>query len=403
MTINGEEQWSLADRERQVAELRRSPGGPDPEVLDAAVFSLMAARRESGDMIGAVESAEELLAARTDTLGPTHPDTLAVASMAANWRYHAGDSAGGAAALHELIPVLTEVIGPDHRDTLTARHTLAGQPGTPGDLNAELAVWVLLYADEQRALGAEDPLTLAARYGVALARRQLGDTIGARDEAERVLAARRRILGEQHPDTLVTALASAIWLGEAGDEEAAAAALGELQGPLHAVLGHDHESTLTARHTWALWRPDDDVDRLETVSEWEVLVDDERRVLGEQHPLTVSGQSVLAGQRALWRQWVEGPSSMAVDYSVDMNGVMDTVVRLKKELARNRRVYGELADVTLTSCYDLAAMLLQHGQCDPVGPLVERLIADCEVAGDQPELMAAARSLRDDLMQRQRG
>jgi hypothetical protein len=50
----------------------------------AALGDLMAARRDAGDLAGALSVAEELLAESRQRVGPRHPDSLSLALAVAN-------------------------------------------------------------------------------------------------------------------------------------------------------------------------------------------------------------------------------------------------------------------------------------------------------------------------------
>lgn len=126
--------------------------------MTMSLGALMAARREAGDLVGALAAAEQLLAESRERLGPRHPDSLTLALAIANWRQHLGDMATAADELGRLIPLLESELGADHPDTVTARHLLASLPacGTdPAESIVAATTWFQLYADEQRMLGAE--------------------------------------------------------------------------------------------------------------------------------------------------------------------------------------------------------------------------------------------------------
>ncbi|MEE6177938.1 tetratricopeptide repeat protein [Mycobacterium sp. 050134] len=285
---------------------------------DVALRERMTERREAGDLAGALAIAEELLAENSQTLGPRHPDSLALALAVANWRRHLGDAASAADELSGLVPLLETELGPENPDTVTARHLAASLPGNEADPAATAANWFRLFADEQRTLGPDHALTLAARHNLAICRRQTGDVVGAIDEMEEAAAARGRLLGQHHPDTLASRLVLAAWRGESGDTQEAADAAASLIPLLRRAFGPDHEQTLTARHLCALWAPVPDGRQLESVWDWAVLVDDESRALGADHPLTVAGRAVLAVRRAGWEGTLDELQGAAAGLDEDM-------------------------------------------------------------------------------------
>jgi hypothetical protein len=80
----------------------------------------------AGDVTGAVQAYEELLADQLHLLGPDHPDALITFNNLAGWRGEAGDVAGAAAAYERALANYLRVLGPDHPNTLTTRNNLAG-------------------------------------------------------------------------------------------------------------------------------------------------------------------------------------------------------------------------------------------------------------------------------------
>jgi len=418
----GGDDLSVADRERQVASLRQSLGDRHPSTL-AALRALTEAHRAAGDFAGALVAAEELLAASRQTSGPHHRDSLSLAALVANFRRNTGDSATAATELEQLIPLLEEHLGGDHVDTVLARHTMASCLGQDADPLAALTTWIGLFADEQRVLGAEHAHTLTARHNFAFWRRQLGDSVGAVDEISRVVAIRRRSLGEDHPDTLSSRLALETWRGEAGDTGGAVAEVVALLPLLRNVFGYDHEQTLSARHVCALWGQDTGKRPIDAVADWTVLVDDEKRVLGADHPLTDAGRATLAARRAEWEAWLDDCQELARDICQDMEiqesgsdeltleiatlaaeqaadyreraiALMDRVIAAKKQIARCERDFGEDSEQALRARYHLAYALWEGQEYDAATDHSEHLVDDCvRVLGEQHEFTVSVRHL----------
>jgi len=406
---------TVADRKRHLVALRQGLGERHPSTL-AALQELMEAHRAVGDLADAVEVGQQLLGVRRDILGAHHPDSLAVAVAVANWRYCLGEFSTARAELERLLPILDAELGRDHVHALAARHTLAACPGGGGDPAAALSCWLQLFADEQRVLGGEHPTTLAARHNVAVFRSLLGDTTGAVDEALRVLAARGRVLGQQHPDTLTTRLAVQIWRGETGETAGAVAEILGLLPLLSATFGAEGEQTLTARHVCVLWTHDGDGGALDALSDWEVLVEEETRVLGAEHPLSAAGRAALAGWRARWEQRVadgadaggrpgagghnagaaaESPAdTKAARHGGDDAQLLERIIGIKRAIRRRAIDFGADSLPVLTGRYDLAYALWEGGQHAAAEAHTDRLIGDCvRVLGEHHELTSSARML----------
>jgi tetratricopeptide repeat protein len=263
----------------------------EPEAPLAAMSQLVAECAGNGDFAGAARHAGELLDRCRTTLGEHHPDVLELEVALATMHLQAGDRGSAYAAFERLIPNLIEVLGRDHVNTLAARHLLANRPRQAP--LPSLAEWLRLFADEQRVLGPDHPSTLAARERIAEKRWEIGDLVGAMAEADMVLAARRRVFGDGHAETLGTRLLTAIWRGRAGDVPGAVAELEALAGESRERLGPEHVHTLTARHMLTLWAPGG-----VGAGAWKALADEEARLLGDDHPVTVASRQELARFKA---------------------------------------------------------------------------------------------------------
>lgn len=384
---------------------------------------LMNAHREAGNLAGALPIAEELLAESRERLGPQHPDSLSLAVAIANWHQHLGDVARAADELTALMPLLDAELGRDHPDTLTARHMLASYAGPDTDPAAAVAMWFQLFADEQRVFGAENLTTLGARHNLAIWRRQLGDIVGATDEMAQVSTVRAKLLGKEHPDTLASWRAWVTWRGEAGDTEAAHAGAATLIPLFRKAFGDDHEQTLSVRHLCALWAQGFANRDLEVLADWAVLVDDEIRALGVDHPLTVEGQTALAARRADWEadldegEWVDADlykqmelderggeltdeiTARATEYATthraQIEALLEHVIVMKKEIAERGRAFGDGSESVLSARYDLAHALWNGGEYPEAAACTQQLLDDCVAnLGDEHALTASVRALQ---------
>ena len=229
--------------------------GPDhPDTL-ASRNNLASWRGEAGDPAAAVTALNELLPDRVRVLGPDHPDTLTTRHNLASWRGAAGDPAAAAAAFTELLPDRVRVLGPDHPDTLTTRNNLAYWRGEAGDPAAAVTAFTELLPDLVRVLGPDHPDTLGSRGNLAcLAGRGRGPR-RRRHRADR--AAPRPGAGPgprppRHPGLpRQPRLAGG---GAAGDLAGAVTAFTSCSPDRVRVLGPDHPDTLASRNNLAYWR-----------------------------------------------------------------------------------------------------------------------------------------------------
>jgi hypothetical protein len=413
---------TVTDRERQVAAFRETLGDQHPDTV-AALRKLMTAQREAGNLAGALPIAEELLAECRQRLGPQHPESLSLAVAIANWRQHLGDVAGAADDLIAILPQLDSELGRDHPDTLTARHMLASYAGPDTDPAAAVTTWFQLFADEQRVFGAENVTTLGARHNLAVWRRQLGDIVGATDEMAQVSTVRAALLGNEHPDTLASWRAWVTWRGEAGDTETARVSALALVPLFRKTFGDDHEQTFGVRHLCALWLQKADGRDLDALADWAVLVDDEIRALGVDHPLTVAGQTALAESRAGWvadldeGEWVaadlftrfeidergaeptEELAARAKEYATKQRArdeaLLEHVIVMKKEIAERGKALGDGSESALSARYDLAYALWNGGRYTDAAHCNQHLLEDCvRNLGDEHALTASVRQLQ---------
>ncbi len=400
------------------------------------LYEAAIARAAAGDLPDALRLSNQLLIACTETYGEEHPETLGTAILVASWRLVIGDVSGGLEMIQDLVPVATRVLGAEHPSTVAARHTLATGEMARGLSPAEaLPMWITLYGDEQRVLGVDHHCTLSSRHQIGEIRRRLGDRIGARDELTSAARDTRRVLGDNHPDGLPVQLAAAICLAEAGDTAGAVTELDRLIPVLNSALGHDHRSTLLARHTRTLCLPAPGEDGLlDRVSDWEVLVDDEIRVLGDEDELTVAGRATLEEQRAAWRERAEVLSDVATELLIefeieDTDGEWDpdrpwgdpgsldedgkahvaegvatelarseaaiaTVIAAKTAVSQALRDFGDGSQSYLGRRYELAHTLWRVHEFEAARARTEPLITECStLLGDDHPLTQAARSL----------
>jgi len=392
----------MSEISSQSTEFSSGTADPSPGALSLSALQEEAmASATAGDLRNAVQLGTQLLTALTETAGEHHPDTLIIAVLLAGWRLNIGDVSSALTTVRELIPTATQVLGSDHPSTLAARHIFACGDSALGMTPAEaLPVWVGLYGDEQRVFGPEHHSTLGARHQIGELRRQLGDRIGARDELIAAAYGIRRTLGDQHPESLAVQLTAAICVGEAGDAAAAVTEFDRLIPLLTAVLGYDHQHTLLARHTRALWLTPGGEDLLEQVSDWEVLVDDEMRALGEHNQLTITGRQTLQDQRTAWRKFLDdyrpepGSAENADEVRCRLAELMNAVVQAKMSVAQATRASGPASEASLRRRFELADLLRRGHRLNAAQISAEALVAECSaVLGEEHSLTQAAQSL----------
>ena len=144
------------------------------------------------------------------------------------------------------------------------------------------------------------------------------------------------------PQNLITRHAAAFPQARIRDPATANAALEELLADQLRVLGPEHPDTLTTRCEIASWRAwaEDPAEAAAGVAALEELLADQLRVLGPEHPDTLTTRCEIAS----WRAWAEDPAEAAAG-----------VAALEELLADQLRVLGPEHPDTLTTRYEIAS------------------------------------------------
>ncbi|MFE9491264.1 tetratricopeptide repeat protein [Streptomyces sp. NPDC006641] len=377
-------------------------------------------RGRAGNIGVAVTELKSLLSDQKEKLGSDHPSTLRTRHELAHLQAAVGDTNDAAAAFEELLGDQVRVLGPDHPDALSTRHELAH---VQSDAVAAAAFEELL-ADQVRVLGPDHPSTLRTRHELAHLQGAAGNANDAAAAFEELLADRVRVLGPDHPDTLNALDSQARWLVQAGDVAGAVATFRELLdgqvrvfladdrlalgtchelAELHGragiadgteteellaarlrVLGPDHPLTLSSRCTLLAQRHRDSVDVDAAIAAFEELLAEQLRVLRPSHPVILSTRNNLA----YW-QAVDG----------DVFGAADTYGLLLPKLVK---VLGSGHPDTLAACHNLAqcegrerdangVTVAYRPRWELTAPLTGLLLSSQvqELASDNPHILAA--------------
>ncbi|WP_084692397.1 FxSxx-COOH system tetratricopeptide repeat protein [Parafrankia elaeagni] len=336
-----------------------SPARPEPDQFRALALAVTRYLHTSGrDTTGRL-LAERTMLRWTLTLGPTHPDTLALATNLAACLWALGDQ-NAAHALHEdTLARRRRLLGDDHPDTLYSANNFAVCLWALGDMAAARALHEDTLARRRRLLGDDHPDTLRSANNLACVLADLGERQAARALDEDTLARRRRLLGDDHPDTSHSANNLAEDLRALGDVAAARALHEDTLARQRRVLDEDHPRTLRTAHNLA-----EDLRALGDVAAARALHEDtlarRRRLLGDDHPDALRSANDLAV--CLWA----------------LGDVAAARALHEDTLARRRRLLGDDHPDTLRSANNLAE--------------------DLHTLGD----LAAARALHQDTLSRQR-
>ncbi len=206
-------------------EFRRQAQGEEHADTLTARLDLASTLWARGDLAGARQEEEQVLAARRRLLGEEHPNTLTARNNLAETMRAQGDLAGASQQQEQVLAARRRLLGKEHPDTLRSMNNLALTLHDQGDLAGARKLEEEGLAVRRRVLGPEHPDTLTSMLTVAHTLYAQGDLAGARQQQEQVLAARRRLLGEEHPNTSVSAWNLFRTLQDLGEAVAAQAVL----------------------------------------------------------------------------------------------------------------------------------------------------------------------------------
>jgi hypothetical protein len=238
-----------------------------------------------GDLPGAHELQEKVLADQRRTLGDEHLETLKSMGNLAMTLGAQGDLPGARKLQEKVLKERYRVLGEGHPDTLAAMNNLAATLQAQGDLSGAHGLQEKVIEQQRRMCGEGHYLTLHAMGELAVTLEAQGDLAGARGLQEKVLAEQRRILGDEHPDTLITMNNLALTLRAQRNLSDARGLQEQALEGLRRRLGDKHPNTLTSMGNLAV--------TLETEGNlcgarelMEKALAGWRGVLGERHPST---------------------------------------------------------------------------------------------------------------------
>jgi len=273
----------------QAHEVSIGPEHPDTLAVRA---NLARWTGEAGDAAKSRDLFRELLSIRERVSGPEHPDTLTARSNLGYWTGEAGDPAKARDLFRELLPIRERVSGSDHPETLAVRFNLARWTGQAGDAEKSRDLFLELLPICERVSGAEHPETLTVSANLAFWIGRAGDAAKARDLFREQLPTRERVSGTEHPDTLVIVANIARWTGEAGNAAKARDLFLELLPIRARVFGPEHPETLASRADLGIWTGEAG-DAAKARDLFRELVPIRERVSGREHPETLAARGNL--------------------------------------------------------------------------------------------------------------
>ena len=161
--------------------------------------------RSAGTTPGPRTGSGPMFAARQQTLGLDHPDTLIAWFAIAQEMAARGDHTEAENGFRGLLPHLQRTLGADHADTLATRFAIAREMAARGDHTGSEKEFRDVLPHLERKLGRDHPVTLILWFSIAREMTARGNYAGAEGEFVDMLPHLRRKLGPDHPDTLAAA------------------------------------------------------------------------------------------------------------------------------------------------------------------------------------------------------
>ena len=181
------------------------------------VINLMRFLFQWGDHEEAARLAQRAYKDFTDKLGPTHAQTLDVATRLAFYLWSLGRYREAADINQRTLQLRIQVSGEDNEETFAVQTNIVTDHRAKGDFAAATKLSDDIFTKSRRLFGEDDPEALNAAYQHALSLRLTGDYRAAAQLDEDTYKRRVEILGPDHSKTLSTMVALIIDRREAGE------------------------------------------------------------------------------------------------------------------------------------------------------------------------------------------
>jgi len=347
---------ALAVFEAALTDAEITLGPMHPDTLSARVLvarSLEAAGRQPE----AIALFEQILIARERALGGAHPDALTVKTNLAA-AYSAAGRQGDSIRLYEATLEVAEFeLGPAHSVTIAARTGLAGVYLAAGRPRDAIAGYERALADRERAGGGDQPGALSSG-------RVSSGTVSSGTVSSGTVSSGTVSSSTASGSTVAISTASiraslATAYRVAGRLKEAVAACERVLADRERLLGPDHPDTVTARGNLAFaYRT---AGRLkDAIPQYERAAADRERIAGPEHRDTLAAKSVLAAAYQLARRKREA------------------VQTYEAVVAGSERALGPGDLDTLTARCNLAIAYSEAGRLTDGVSELRRALADCE-------------------------
>ncbi len=221
------------------------------ETLDYARSNLASMLREAGKFDEAEAMIREVLATRNAEHGEREPRTLSARQKLAMILSARGKDAEAATEAKKVLAIQREVLGDDHGSTLTTMQTLANARIAEGNLDAAEPITREALTGLERLLGEDHAQTLSSMNSLAFVLEQRKQTDAAEAMYRRIITIQERA-GVGHPTTLAPRNNLAMLLMDASKLSAARHEFEGLVADSRRAVGEDHAMTLIFSSNYGL-------------------------------------------------------------------------------------------------------------------------------------------------------
>ncbi|MGC7098414.1 FxSxx-COOH system tetratricopeptide repeat protein [Amycolatopsis lurida] len=180
-------------------------------------INLMRYLFEYGDHEEAAKLGEQARARFTETLGPTHPQTLEVSSRLGLYLWAIGRYAEAAELNQRTLALRLQVSGEENEETFALQRNITTDLRAQGDFAAAAKLSEEIYHKAKRMFGEDDPETLQAAYQHGISLRLSGAYRAAAELDQDTYRRRVEVLGREHVRTFSTNSALIVDIREAGE------------------------------------------------------------------------------------------------------------------------------------------------------------------------------------------
>ena len=229
------------------------------------------------------------------------PEAARLLNQAGYYLYLRARYAEAEPLFRRALAIREKALGPDHPDTAPSLNNLAELLRAQGRYGEAEPLYRLALAIREKALGPDHPDTATSLNNLAGCSRPRAGTgrpavrVTRRWRCSSSSSCCRTRSGRWAPTTPTRSrpAATSRWTGEAGDAQQALRLFAELLPDQERVLGRDHPDTLTTRGDIAGWTGEagDVQEALRLSAE---LLPDQEQVLGRDHPDTLATRHYLA-------------------------------------------------------------------------------------------------------------